>query len=231
MSGSDGAGELGAGRGAAEAVGGGRNGSGSGRHLRRDGAGPGRRGAHERAGGPRRRDREHSAARFEPGGQVGVAQVDGDPVVLLERELDPEVECDEGCDRKPRQEGDFVDRREVLRVAHGEGEVSAEPLERDDEEVRGELGRDEAEDVGADLGQVRGRAGGDSVLHGERPEEQVLADPAQLQEVRAEAPLLLHLLGEGAVPQLLGDGFTTHENVPDPAPHEENLAGTEAEAG
>jgi len=69
------------------------------------------------------------------------------------------------------------------------------------------------------------------VLHGERAEEEVLADSAQLEEVRADAPAQANLLGEGTVPELGRDRFPSNQDFPDSASHVENLAGTAVAAG
>ena len=69
------------------------------------------------------------------------------------------------------------------------------------------------------------------MLHGERAEEEVLADSAQLEEVRADAPAQANLLGERPVPQLRRDRLPSDQDFPDPASHAENLAGTAAAAG
>ena len=160
-----------------------------------------------------------------------MAQVDRDEVVLPERELDPEVERDERRDREARQEGDLVEGGEVLRIAHREREVPPETLEGHDEKARRELSRDEPQDVGADVDEVGPAARRHAVLNRERAEEEVLADPAELEEVRAEAPLQPRLLGERTVPQLRGDRLPADEDLADPAPHGWNLAGTSRGAG
>ena len=191
----------------------------------------GRRGAQERLRRLRRRHGDHSAAGVDPGGQIRIARVDRHAVVLREGDLDPHVEGDERADGEAGEEGDLVEGGEVFRVPHGEGEVPAEAPEGEDEEVRGELPRHETEDVGADLDEIGRRAGGDAVLHGERAEEKVLADSAQLQEVRADAPAQANLLGERPVPELRRDRFSSDQDFPDPTSHVENLAGTAATAG
>ena len=69
------------------------------------------------------------------------------------------------------------------------------------------------------------------MLDREGPEEEVLADAAQLEEVRAEPPAQLDLLVESAVPHLGRDRLPSEQNVADAPSHEENLAGTGADAG
>ena len=169
---------------------------------------------------------DHSAPGVDPGGEIRVSRVDVHAVVLREGDLDPHVERDERADGEAGEEGDLVEGGEVFRVPHREGEIPAEAPEGEDEEVRRELRRHETEDVGADLDEIGRGAGGDAVLHGERAQEEVLADSAQLQEVRAEAPAQANLLGERPVPELRRDRFPSDQNFPDPTSHRENLAGT-----
>ncbi len=69
------------------------------------------------------------------------------------------------------------------------------------------------------------------MLHGEGPQEEILTDSSQLEEVRAEAPALANLLGERPVSQLGRDRPSSDEDFSDPAPHPVNLAGTAADAG
>jgi hypothetical protein len=69
------------------------------------------------------------------------------------------------------------------------------------------------------------------VLNGERTKQEILADPAQLEEVRTEAPAEAHLLCESTVAQLGRDGLPSDQDFAYPSSHGENLAGTGAAAG
>ena len=151
--------------------------------------------------------------------------------MLRKGDLHPEVQGDERADGEAGEEGDLIEGGKVPGVPHRQRKIPAEAPEGDDEQVCGQLARHEPEDVGADVSEILGSAGGDPVLYGEGAKEEVLPYSTQLEEVRAETTAQADLPLESPVPQLGRNRLPSDEDFSDPASHEANLAVSAARAG
>jgi methylmalonyl-CoA mutase, C-terminal domain len=119
-----------------------------------------------------------------------------------------------GLDGESGQERDLIHGGKIRRIPHREKKIASDASKGNGVEPRGELGRDEPEDVGPDLGQVDRGGGRDLTLHRQRPEQQLFGKRAHLHEGRPEAsPLLGLLMLEGFLPLFVRQRLGAHEQV------------------
>ena len=99
-------------------------------------------------------------------------------------------------------EGDVVQREDVGRVRHRQGERAADALDRQHLVFLRDVSRNQPECLAVDV-EIGQRDGRDAVLAGQEADQLLLADEAQANEDRPELVRLALLLGQGLTPQLL----------------------------
>ena len=148
----------------------------------------------------------------DDGHQVGDLIVHRRFVELVDRGLDRELPADDGEDVVARDELEILEHAEVRRIGHRDGERASVPLEREDEMLHREVGRDELGDARIDLEprQIHRRH---LVLPGEDLRELGLLNEAELDEVVADARSALLLLLERLVELLARDELLADEEI------------------
>jgi hypothetical protein len=144
--------------------------------------------------------------------EVGDLRIDRTLVQLLDDALEREFSPDDGEDVVARDELEVVQDAEVGRIGHGHGEGATVALEREDEILDRDVGRDQLRDAGVDLelGEVHRRH---LVLPGEHLRELGFLDETELDEVIADPGSALPLLLKGLFQLLTRNEPLANEEV------------------
>jgi hypothetical protein len=156
-------------------------------------------------------------------GDLNVAAVPAEAVVLFQSQRHADLRGDHRLDDEPGAESDFVDHFQIRGVGHHQGQAALGQPQRDYAEFLHDLPRQGLDYRGRDMGQLLAAGRGQSEFFTQRPGNLEVPHCRHLDQIGAELAAENHLVFESLLQLPRGDQFFLQEQVADPHCHTPSL--------